>query len=118
MAFQTVNNAGSSTCVIELQDQPRIPTKPASVKQQRPGSVKSLSLSQIPKSSSENNDPIEILPSPTTATEKLQAWNNPPVNKYRTFSAFWSFFIMGANDAAYGALLPYVLSAFTSQCIR
>ncbi|GME51337.1 hypothetical protein GTA08_BOTSDO05339 [Neofusicoccum parvum] len=108
MAVQTVNNAGSSTCVIELQNPPRSPTKPPSVKQQRPGSIRSLTLSQAHDGSSKNDDPVETLPSPTTATEKLQAWNNPPVNKYRTFAAFWSFFIMGANDAAYGALLPYL----------
>ncbi|KAF4307248.1 hypothetical protein GTA08_BOTSDO05339 [Botryosphaeria dothidea] len=111
MAFQAVNNGGSSTCVVELQDQTCLPTKPVSIKSQRPESirsVRSLTLSQIPDDSSKNNDPVDTLPSPTTATEKLQEWNNPRVNTYRTFSAFWSFFIMGANDAAYGALLPYL----------
>lgn len=113
MAFQAVNNGDSSTCVVELQDQTCLPTKPVSIKSQRPESirsVRSLTLSQIPDDSSKNDDPVDTLPSPTTVTEKLQEWNNPRVNTYRTFSAFWSFFIMGANDAAYGALLPYVHS--------
>lgn len=111
MTFQSTPNGGSSTCVIELRDRPRSPARPESVKHQKPESVRStrsLTLSQLPDDSSKNDDPVDTLPSPTTATEKLQSWNNPRVNAYRTFSAFWSFFIMGANDAAYGALLPYV----------
>ncbi|KAB2570739.1 Bypass of stop codon protein 6 [Lasiodiplodia hormozganensis] len=101
MSLQSAHHGGSSTCVIELQDTAL--AKPPAVKRQGPQSIKSLSLSQGP-----DEDPIETLPSPTTATEKLQRWNNPRVNMWRTFSAFWSFFIMGANDAAYGALLPYL----------
>lgn len=105
MSLQSAHHGGSSTCVIELQDTDL--TKPPAVKRQGPQSIKSLSLSQGP-----DEDPIETLPSPTTATEKRQRWNNPRVNMWRTFAAFWSFFIMGANDAAYGALLPYVKPAF------
>ena len=32
----------------------------------------------------------------------LEKWNQPRVNIHRTFAAFWSFLVMGANDAAYG----------------
>ncbi|KAJ5232099.1 hypothetical protein N7468_005055 [Penicillium chermesinum] len=31
-----------------------------------------------------------------------------PINMYRTFATLWSFLVMGANDAAYGALIPYL----------
>lgn len=31
-----------------------------------------------------------------------EKWNNPSVNISRLFATFWSFVIMGANDAAYG----------------
>ncbi|KAJ5094997.1 hypothetical protein N7532_007288 [Penicillium argentinense] len=37
----------------------------------------------------------------------LEKWNEPRINTYRSFSTFWSFLVMGANDAAYGALIPY-----------
>lgn len=46
---------------------------------------------------------LEEAPSPgvTVATVK-QRWNGPPVNKYKVAITFLSFFIVGANDAAYG----------------
>ena len=44
----------------------------------------------------------KTLPSPVTAVEALQRWNSPKVNKYRTFATFYTFVVMGANDAAYG----------------
>jgi hypothetical protein len=57
----------------------------------------------------QEQDPIERLPSPTTqADAKLERWNAPRGNLWKTLAAFWSFVVMGANDAAYGALIPYV----------
>lgn len=57
----------------------------------------------------QEQDPIERLPSPTTqADAPLERWNAPRGNLWRTLAAFWSFVVMGANDAAYGALIPYV----------
>ncbi|KAJ0426172.1 MFS general substrate transporter [Aspergillus carlsbadensis] len=35
-------------------------------------------------------------------------WHTPRSNIFRVFTTFWIFLIMGANDAAYGALLPYL----------
>ncbi|KAH8700578.1 putative MFS transporter [Talaromyces proteolyticus] len=37
-----------------------------------------------------------------------EKWNDPVVNAPRIFATFWSFVMMGANDAAYGALIPYL----------
>ncbi|KAJ9653682.1 hypothetical protein H2198_007139 [Neophaeococcomyces mojaviensis] len=50
------------------------------------------------------------LPSPTTArtTPHLQRWNHPRSNIARVLGTFWCFIILGANDAAYGALIPYL----------
>jgi MFS family permease len=42
------------------------------------------------------------------ATAHLQKWNHPRINMYRCFSTFWSFICLGANDGAYGALIPYL----------
>lgn len=36
------------------------------------------------------------------ATEVAQRWNYPPKNVPRIGACFWSFVVMGANDAAYG----------------
>ncbi|CRG83442.1 Protein TsgA homolog [Talaromyces islandicus] len=47
----------------------------------------------------------EAPPGVTVATVK-QRWNDPPINKYKVAVTFLSFFIVGANDAAYGALIP------------
>lgn len=32
----------------------------------------------------------------------LEKWNHPRINVYRSFATFWSFLVMGSNDAAYG----------------
>ncbi|EXJ94087.1 hypothetical protein A1O1_02480 [Capronia coronata CBS 617.96] len=48
------------------------------------------------------------LPPPATSTPQLQKWNSPRINIYRCFATFYSFVILGANDAAYGALIPYL----------
>jgi len=32
----------------------------------------------------------------------LPEWNNPRINIYRVFATFYSFFIFGMNDGAYG----------------
>ncbi|KAF9695793.1 hypothetical protein EKO04_005775 [Ascochyta lentis] len=98
-------NGGSSTCVveqpIELQDVPSYLQKPQNAK-----TTPSLKVSHR---SSQDDDPVENLPSPTTqAAEKLERWNQSRTNLYRTFAAFWSFIVMGSNDAAYGALIPYL----------
>lgn len=38
----------------------------------------------------------------------LQKWNEPRGNIARFIACFFTFFVMGLGDAAYGALLPYV----------
>ncbi|KZN87414.1 Bypass of stop codon protein [Penicillium chrysogenum] len=40
----------------------------------------------------------------------LEKWNQPRINIHRTFATFWSFLVMGANDAAYGLESYYHLS--------
>ncbi|KAL4932348.1 putative MFS transporter [Aspergillus undulatus] len=38
----------------------------------------------------------------------IERWNYPRSNVVKTLSTFWAFFVMGANDSAYGPLLPYL----------
>jgi fucose permease len=64
-------------------------------------------------SGSEANRPeveeaIGTLPTPTVAVPVLQKWNNPRINMFRVFATFYSFVILGLNDGAYGALIPYL----------
>ncbi|PVI08567.1 MFS general substrate transporter [Periconia macrospinosa] len=112
MALQ---NGTSSTYVMEppkthepiqLQD---VSQKPVKIE-----SLKNVSTSgskvDITQTTQKGNDvPLEGLPSPTTqAAERRERWNRPRVNFWRTMAAFWSFVVMGSNDAAYGALIPYL----------
>lgn len=42
------------------------------------------------------------------AVPALQRWNRPRGNIARFAASFYSMFVFGLSDAAYGALLPYV----------
>ncbi|KAF4457268.1 tetracycline resistance, partial [Fusarium albosuccineum] len=45
---------------------------------------------------------------PSTAVHAMEKWNYPKGNAFRVAAVFWSLFVSGANDAAYGALIPYL----------
>ncbi|KAK3302802.1 major facilitator superfamily domain-containing protein [Chaetomium strumarium] len=51
-------------------------------------------------------------PDDTAGTEVTQRWNQSWTHIARVFSTFWCFFLIGANDAAYGALLPSLESYY------
>lgn len=107
MAFQ---NGTSSTCLeqpIELQDVSNYISKPQNAQIATSSNTGGLRLSDT--KGAQESDPIENLPSPTTqSAAKLEQWNHPRSNFFKTSAAFWSFVVMGSNDAAYGALIPYV----------
>lgn len=110
-------NGSSSTCMVEdtvaLEDMSSSVAKPQDAK--LAGSHTTLRLSDT--KGLQDDDPVENLPSPTTqAAAKLERWNAPRSNLYRTLAAFWSFVVMGSNDAAYGALIPYVRISFQLCC--
>ena len=106
MSLHTNDNQGSSTYVVELQPI-TIPAEPPRVKADGEA-FRSLSQQDL-RHESQDNDQNNFLPSPTTATEVVSKWNHPRINVYRTFSTFFSFLIMGANDAAYGVGAPNML---------
>lgn len=73
-------------------------------------SVKPVGVTEFQKDIGTNSGeatPIE-LPLPTTAVNTLQRWNSPRINIYRVAAIFYSFFVMGLSDAAYGPLIPYL----------
>ncbi|KAF1915127.1 major facilitator superfamily domain-containing protein [Ampelomyces quisqualis] len=102
-------NSGSSTCVVSppVEMQP-IPLQPANPKDAKiMGSHTSLRLYDR-NGIQDDDDPMD-LPSPTThPAVKAERWNHPRSNFFKTLAAFWSFVVMGSNDAAYGALIPYL----------
>lgn len=49
----------------------------------------------------------ETIP-PEEAVSALERWNQSKTNIFKTISTFFGFIVMGANDAAYGALIPYL----------
>ncbi|KAI9163862.1 major facilitator superfamily domain-containing protein [Paramyrothecium foliicola] len=51
---------------------------------------------------------LMVLPPPSTATSLPQRWNHPRSNISKVVACNWSFIVMGANDAAYGALIHYI----------
>lgn len=107
------NKAGSSTIVLDPVELQPIKNKQAapSVSSKRAPSISGRSLaSQTSQSarSTEDVDPSTTLPAPTTATDFVETWNHPKINMYRVFATFWSFVVMGLNDASYGPLIPYL----------
>ena len=98
-------NGGSSTCVvepIELQSISHHLAKPQDAK------TTGLRLSDT-RGSIEDDDSPTDLPSPIThPAVQAEQWNHPRSNLFKCMAAFWSFVVMGSNDAAYGALIPYV----------
>ncbi|RHZ50160.1 uncharacterized protein CDV56_104884 [Aspergillus thermomutatus] len=69
------------------------------------------SVSSIAASAREHSVQGEHAP-PVSAVAALERWNAPRANIGRTLAAFWSFLMFGMNDAAYGALLPYLESFY------
>lgn len=102
-------HGGSSTVVLEPLELDTISHKHDSPSSKRP-SLSGRSLGSFkPNEYPDNN---ETLPSPTTATEQLERWNQSRRNVYKSAAAFWAFAIMGLNDATYGAIIPYLQSYY------
>jgi len=80
----------------------------------QPQAVPAVSKEQTQED--KNNTDIESTTPPSAHTEPayavptlpLQKWNEPRGNITRLASAFYSMFVFGLNDAAYGALIPYL----------
>lgn len=53
-----------------------------------------------------SKDVNSALPPPNNTVPALQRWNHPKTNMWRVFATFYSFIILGANDAAYGVRRP------------
>ncbi|TQN72750.1 Bypass of stop codon protein 6 [Colletotrichum shisoi] len=87
----------SSTSTIQLRNLERPPTP-------KDGSLLNTEGHRL----GSDDDATGGLPAPTTTTTVVQRWNHPRSNLFRVLSCFWSMLVSGANDAAYGALIPYL----------
>ncbi|KAI5859309.1 MFS general substrate transporter [Durotheca rogersii] len=100
-------NGGSSTAVMELGPiyMKPIPTKPEPITD-----VAARGPSRQTSSRDSDGSGLELGdgPPPDTAAEAVQRWNYPRKNITRVAACFWCFVVMGANDAAYGPLIPYI----------
>jgi len=100
------NGGGSSTLTTEM------PAYPEQAKRIAPWTSQQSSNEDTTRTAGTKLDDYEeaTLPSPTTANTapQLQRWNYPRSNIFRVLATFWCFTILGANDAAYGALIPYL----------
>ncbi|OJJ42685.1 hypothetical protein ASPZODRAFT_29009 [Penicilliopsis zonata CBS 506.65] len=85
--------SSTTTCVLELESQ----TQPETA------SAKNQVLTERSLRESDNASACresQLSTPPGTAVPALERWNYPRSNILRTFATFWSFLIMGANDAA------------------
>lgn len=49
---------------------------------------------------------------PEHAVSALPRWNESKSNVFKTMSTFFGFLLIGANDAVYGAIIPYLQSFY------
>ncbi|KAI8635524.1 putative MFS transporter [Xylariaceae sp. FL1651] len=103
MATRVHQNGGSSTAVVEMEPIYLSPLQKSAVDISTPYETSS----QKPSAEEEHQD-AGTLPLPATASEVKQRWNHPRSNVPRVGACFYSFIVMGANDAAYGPLIPYL----------
>lgn len=117
----------SSTVTIELRDDPihnsdRLvevgrktsdepgPSRVRQVHQGRPPSSRATPSQDEPHGRTQQE--VSSLPPPAMAPPQqdvnAERWNQPRSNITRTLAAFWSLLVMGMNDAAYGAIIPYM----------
>ncbi|KAJ6094508.1 hypothetical protein N7467_002021 [Penicillium canescens] len=71
--------------------------------------VSFITLEALPR---QHSDADSTPSRPTDGFPVLERWNQNSLNIYRTFATFWCFLVMGANDAAYGAIIPYLESYY------
>lgn len=107
MAMRVQQSGGSSTSVMEVELESvymstALPKQDAAAANDftihgpgRPTSIRN-GTGDVPK---QDGSP---LPPPSISAEVVQRWNYPRKNIPRVAACFWTFVVMGANDAAYG----------------
>ncbi|KAI1503502.1 MFS general substrate transporter [Biscogniauxia marginata] len=106
-SFNGPSSSSSSTAAAVMELEPiHLQMSPIPIPVSAPDRREAVIASALP---GEGTSPHPLpLPRPSTATEVVQRWNYPRANIPRVAACFWSFVVMGANDAAYGPLIPYI----------
>ncbi|PYH84987.1 MFS general substrate transporter [Aspergillus uvarum CBS 121591] len=66
----------------------------------------------IPLSNLNQTNALDSNEEPAQIFHEAERWNHPRSNVFKTLATFWSFLVMGMNDAAYGPLIPYLESYY------
>lgn len=56
----------------------------------------------IPLRNTNQANSLDSSEEPTQVFHEAERWNYPRSNVFKTLATFWSFLVMGMNDAAYG----------------
>ncbi|KAI1436475.1 putative MFS transporter [Xylaria sp. CBS 124048] len=106
---------GTSTVMMETEPISLSPLPPSHAKTTADVTLTLTPGSYIQRPSSEDEENRQSSsgpPSPdhptTAGAHSKERWNRPRGNIPRVASCFYSFVVMGANDAAYGPLIPYL----------
>ncbi|KAH6692259.1 major facilitator superfamily domain-containing protein [Plectosphaerella plurivora] len=102
---QTATITRPEAALTPLSDKP---TGPEAIELQRIGSKSSRRTARRNSSEEEGDLAADQPPPGHVAQSELQRWNHPKGNVTRLGFAFLTFAIAGMNDAAIGALLPYL----------
>ncbi|KAI0542021.1 major facilitator superfamily domain-containing protein [Xylaria digitata] len=111
MASQFHQSSGSSTAVMEIEPVyiSPLPSRNKSV-EAIPMPTPQDSPARRTSSDEEKQIDDSFPPTPLMAAEVKERWNYPRSNTRRVAACFYSFVVMGANDAAYGLQEYYRLS--------
>ncbi|KAI0203641.1 putative MFS transporter [Astrocystis sublimbata] len=121
MASQIRTNGGSSTAVMELEPLPLSSASKSEIKSaDAKWSPSTPADSSTRRSSTDEENQNANCGGgggggggddgtpPAAGTMVKERWNYPRTNAPRVGACFYSFIVMGANDAAYGPLIPYL----------
>ena len=75
-------------------------------------SVQDGEMEECPRSSTADRHREDF--APPQAVNITTSWNESKFTLWRVSATFWCMLVMGANDAAHEAILPYVCLAITS----
>lgn len=97
LSARLVTMASSSTSVVELE-----PVQLAVLSSKANSSANPIESPPAGQPLGTADDHVHDLPRPGTSTSVVQRWNYPRGNAAKVAACFFSFVVMGANDAAYG----------------
>lgn len=103
MTTASRHNGGSSTAIIELEPVHHISHAQRDSQSKNSQNLFARVLGRNETDSIQDEDRNESLPSPSIASQEVaERWNGSKMNIARILAAFWSFVVMGMNDATYG----------------